>query len=129
MPESIFIKLGMYIMAPEPISTVYLINLSHQSVSICLLLSLQDNGSVKCIPPFGARQRLGKDVPRATNTRNSGRIFGGVMLYAVRVLYKESLCIPLSLLGAKWRRFRSNEELLEASFSMRCLSYQRKVCN
>jgi hypothetical protein len=34
-------KLGMYIMTPEPISMTYFINPSHQSVSVCVsLLSL-----------------------------------------------------------------------------------------
>jgi hypothetical protein len=42
MPEPIFKKLGMYIMAPDPISTPCFINPSHQSV--CLLLG---NGWVK----------------------------------------------------------------------------------
>jgi hypothetical protein len=34
MPEPIFMKLGMYITAPEPISTAYFINPSHQSVCL-----------------------------------------------------------------------------------------------
>jgi hypothetical protein len=34
MPEPVFIKLGMYIMAPEPISTAYFLNSSHQSVCL-----------------------------------------------------------------------------------------------
>jgi hypothetical protein len=34
MPESIFMKLGMLIMATVPISTAYFINPSHQSVSV-----------------------------------------------------------------------------------------------
>jgi hypothetical protein len=33
MPEAIFIKPGMNIMAPEPILTAYFINPSHQAVS------------------------------------------------------------------------------------------------
>jgi hypothetical protein len=103
MAEQIFMKLGMYIMATEPISTAYFINASRQSVSVCIsLLSLQGNGSFKSSPPFGARQRLGKQVPSATNIRNN-RIVGPVLFYAVRVLSKESvwvsLCLPLSLLG------------------------------
>jgi hypothetical protein len=53
MPEPIFMKLGMYIMANEHVS----------------LLSLQANDSVKCIPSFGARQRLGKHFPVAKNTQ------------------------------------------------------------
>jgi hypothetical protein len=34
MAEPIFMKLGMYIMAPEPISTAYFINPSRQSVCL-----------------------------------------------------------------------------------------------
>jgi hypothetical protein len=51
-PEPIFMKLCIYIMTPVPISTVYFINLSHQSV----------------YPTMVTRQRLGKDVTAATNT-------------------------------------------------------------
>jgi hypothetical protein len=58
---------------------------------MCIPLSLQGNGSVNCIPPFGARQRLGQHVPAATNTRYNIRIVGRVIFYAVRVLSKESL--------------------------------------
>jgi hypothetical protein len=90
MPKPVFMKLGMYIMAPEPISTAYFINPSHQSVSVCVyLLSLLGKGSVKCIPPFVARQRLGKNVTAATNTHNR-RIVGRIVLYAVRVVLNES---------------------------------------
>jgi hypothetical protein len=34
MTEPIFMKLGMYIMAPEPISVAYFINPSHQSARL-----------------------------------------------------------------------------------------------
>jgi hypothetical protein len=34
MPEPIFMKLGMYVMEPESISTAYFINLSHQSMCL-----------------------------------------------------------------------------------------------
>jgi hypothetical protein len=51
MPEPIFMKLGMYIMAPEPISTVYFINPSHQSVCTCIPQLLLGNGSVKTLRP------------------------------------------------------------------------------
>jgi hypothetical protein len=81
----------------------------HKSLpSICMyacvsLMSLQGNGSVNCISPFGAKQRLGKHVPTATNTRNDKRIVRRFIFYTVRVLTKESLwvflCIPLSSLG------------------------------
>jgi hypothetical protein len=36
MPEIIFIKLGMYIMASRPISTAYFKNPSHQPVRLCV---------------------------------------------------------------------------------------------
>jgi hypothetical protein len=70
---------------------------------MCIPLSLQRNGSFKCIPPFCARQRLGKHVTAATNTCNNRRNVGLVIFCAVRILSKESLwvclCVPLSLLG------------------------------
>jgi hypothetical protein len=94
-------KLGIYIyiMTPEPISTAYFINPIR--VSVCAsLLSLQGNGSVKCIPPFGARQRHGKHILATTDTCKNVRIYGRVTFYAARV-QRESvgLCVPLSLLG------------------------------
>jgi hypothetical protein len=33
-PELVFMKLGMYIVTPEPVSTAYFINPSHQSVCL-----------------------------------------------------------------------------------------------
>jgi hypothetical protein len=111
-PEPIYIKLGMCIMAPEPISTACFINPSHQSV--CLYV----------YPLIAAMQRLGKNVTAATNTHTTiealkstssviqrryipeGRtlhnhrcenlksynrsIVGRVVFYAVRVVSKES---------------------------------------
>jgi hypothetical protein len=49
-------EIGIYIMTPEPISTAYFINPSHQSV--CLYV----------YPPTVARQRLVKNVTAVTNT-------------------------------------------------------------
>jgi hypothetical protein len=89
------------------------LNWNHSDQSVCVyvcvsLLSLQCNGSVKCIPLFGARRRLGKHVPAAMNARNNRRINGRVIFYAIRVLWKESLwvclCIPLSLLNNNYVR-------------------------
>jgi hypothetical protein len=34
IPEPVFMKLGIYVMAPEPIWTAYFINPSHQSVRL-----------------------------------------------------------------------------------------------
>jgi hypothetical protein len=62
-------------------------------VSLCVsLLSLLGNDSVKCILPFGARQRLGIHVLAVMNTRNNRRITGRMCLW-------DRLCILLSLLG------------------------------
>jgi hypothetical protein len=51
MAEPVFMKLGMYIMALEPISTAYFkvpaINLR---VYTCIRCSLLGNGSVKTLP-------------------------------------------------------------------------------
>jgi hypothetical protein len=91
--EPICMKLGMYIMTHELVSTANFINPSQQSVSVWVsLLSLLGKGSVKCIPFFFAWQRFGTHVPVATNTRNSRRIVEWVCLWVC-------LCILLSLLG------------------------------
>jgi hypothetical protein len=50
MPEPVFMKLRMYIMAPKPISTAYLINCSHQSVFVYPLLLLLGNSLVNTFP-------------------------------------------------------------------------------
>jgi hypothetical protein len=59
MPELIFMKLGMHIMAPEPISTAHFMNPSYQSVPMCVLLG---NGSVKTLPPQRIHSRNRKIV-------------------------------------------------------------------
>jgi hypothetical protein len=77
MPEPMFIKLGIYILAPEPISTAYFINPSHHSVSLYVY------------PLIFARQRLGKNVTAATNIHASiDRIVRRVVFYAAHVLFK-----------------------------------------
>jgi hypothetical protein len=52
MSKPIFLKFGMYIMAPEPISVTYFINPSHQSVCLYVYppLWLLGNGSVDTFP-------------------------------------------------------------------------------
>jgi hypothetical protein len=78
-------KLGMYIMATEPISTAYLINPSHQSV--CLY--------VHPPPRIVAKQRLGRNIPVATNTCNNKTTVRCVVFYAVRVVSKGSTRLVL----------------------------------
>jgi hypothetical protein len=51
MPELVFMKPGMYIMAPGPTLTAYFINPYHQSVCLYMLLG---NDLVKKLP----RQRI-----------------------------------------------------------------------
>jgi hypothetical protein len=80
MPEAIFMKICMYTMAPEPVSTAYFMNPSHQSVCLYVYLrvSLLGNDSVDEFP---------------------------------------------------WQRLQAIiEEPSDVSFSIRSLSYQRKVC-
>jgi hypothetical protein len=53
-------------------------------VSVCdSLLSLQGIRSVKCVPLFGARQRLGRHVPPAKNRRNNRKIVEGVVFCTI----------------------------------------------
>jgi hypothetical protein len=71
--EPIFMKFGMYIKVPEPISNVYFINPFHESV----------------YPYIVAMQRLGKNVTAAMNTQ--GATVEWDLFYAVRVVSKESM--------------------------------------
>jgi hypothetical protein len=89
MPKPIFMKLGMQINAKwAHLDGV----LNKLLLSVCVsLLTFQGKGLVKWIPSFGARQRLGKHVPMATNTRYKRRNVGRVILYAVCVSSKKSL--------------------------------------
>jgi hypothetical protein len=79
MREPVFMKLGIYFMAPETISAAYFINPSHQYVSVYVS------------SPIVGRQRLGKHVPAVKNTRNNKRVIGHLAFYAVRVVSKVSL--------------------------------------
>jgi hypothetical protein len=77
MPETIFMKLHMNIMASKPLSTAYFINPSHQSVCLYVYATLV------------ARQRLGKNVTAATNSHAT---------------MKDLLGLPLSVLVASFQR-------------------------
>jgi hypothetical protein len=102
MPESVFMKLGMYIMAPEPISAQYFNKLLPSvcvSVCVSLIVDSQRLGKNPLIvirqrldkhPLIVARQRLSKNVTTAANTR------------------------------------ATIKELLDTLFSMRSVSYEEK---
>jgi hypothetical protein len=79
-PETIFMKLDIYVKSPEPVSTavfsllnarVHIANkMGFQKKNVYVtLLSLLRKGSVNCIPSIVARQRLGKHVFAAMNTQ------------------------------------------------------------
>jgi hypothetical protein len=68
----------MYIMTPEQIFNG--LGLLHKFLSLVCV-------SPRVVP----RQRLGRHVPVATNTRNNREIFGGVIFYTVLVVSKEIL--------------------------------------
>jgi hypothetical protein len=67
-PQPIFMKLGMYVMAPEPIPMAYFINPSHQSVCLYAYPPIIAGQGLVKNSPIVTRQRLGKHVPAAINT-------------------------------------------------------------
>jgi hypothetical protein len=77
-----------------------------------------------CIPPFIARQRIGKHVPAATNTQAT-----------LEELLEKYVCGPVCVspyhcyVTLRYRRTHDNEEFLKASFSLLSLCYQTKVGN
>jgi hypothetical protein len=75
MPKLTYMKLGMYIMAPESIATAYFINLSHQIM----------------YPPVIARQRLGKNFTAAMNTHTEIEEFLDWSCYMSSVSYQRKV--------------------------------------
>jgi hypothetical protein len=75
--------------------------------------------------PIVARQRLGKHIPKTTKNCWRRRF----LCYPCLIKGESvGLCIRLPLLGnGSVSTSHGNEELLEASYSMRSISYQRKV--
>jgi hypothetical protein len=93
-------KLSMHFIAPDPYQQRIFLIPSPSSVCVPVyisLLSLLGKGSVKCIPPLVARQRLGEHVPGAKNTRNNRRIVRRVCLWVCA-----SSPSPSLLLGNYW---------------------------
>jgi hypothetical protein len=114
IPEPIFMKLGIHIMATELFWMAYFVNYSHQS---------------KCLYVRIARQWLGNYVTAATNAHRNIIIVGRVIFYAARILTKEiswvSLCILLSLLGnGSINTFPRQEGIVRSvvSFAVRVIS-------
>jgi hypothetical protein len=70
-PEPVYMKIGMYTIGTEPISKAWFLN-PPIGLHVYVFLSYRcKGGSVKRIPPFGARQRLGKRVPVSKSTSNN----------------------------------------------------------
>jgi hypothetical protein len=67
-PEPIFMKLGTYITAPEPISTALLKYPSHQYVCLYVYPPIVARQQLGKNPPIVAKQRLGRNVTAVTNT-------------------------------------------------------------
>jgi hypothetical protein len=79
MPEPIFMKLGMYIILPNPIWTAYFINPFHQCVCVSVFLSplsLLCNGSLNTF----LRQRIHAPIEDKLDA----------FFYVVRVVSKDS---------------------------------------
>jgi hypothetical protein len=78
MPEPIFMKLGMYIIAPEP----HLNGVIHKSLLlVCVPI---------CVSPIVATQRLAKNVTVATNTHATLEEFlDSVVLYAISIVSRK----------------------------------------
>jgi hypothetical protein len=78
IPEPVFIKLGVYIMASEPISAAYFINPSRQSLWLYVY------------PSIIARQQLSRNVTEATKAHATNRrIIGCIVFYEVHAISKE----------------------------------------
>jgi hypothetical protein len=112
MPDPVYIKLGMYNMTREPVSTENFLNPSRQSVSVCAsLLSFLGSFSVYIFPPQCVIVQLCRwrlCIPLSLLGNNSvktfswqQRIVGGVVYYAVRVVSSEirRLIIPRTSLS------------------------------
>jgi hypothetical protein len=117
MPESIFMKLGMYIMTTEPISMAYFINVSRPSVCLYVCPSYCSKATVGYVyPAFRCQAAPRKHVSAAKNTHSNRGIVGCVILYAIRVLSKESLWVRLYI-----------PQGMFGNTSVKTLSLQRRI--
>jgi hypothetical protein len=96
MPQPIFLKICILIMAPEPISTACFINPSHQSV----------------YPNIIARQGLSQKRYRGNEyIRNNRRIVVRAVFYVVRVLPNESKRLVLPRTACYIRNYWQGGEI------------------
>jgi hypothetical protein len=87
MAEPIFMKLGIYMMAPEPITMAYFMKISHQSVCLYVYLPVVARQWLGKNHPVIVKQQLGKNVTTANEyAHNSRRIVGRVIFYAAQVV-------------------------------------------
>jgi hypothetical protein len=93
MPEPVFMKLGMSVMAPELISTAYFINPFHQPVSVCVSQRT------------AARQRLDIHVPVAKNASNSRITAEGIIFIRSVARQRFGGHVPASKKNCWKRRF------------------------
>jgi hypothetical protein len=107
MHELIFMKLGMYIMTPEPISTAHFINPSHQSM--CISLSLLGKGSVNTFPLNEYTLYNRKIVGRVVSVRSvfyRRRVCGSV--YPIFLcMYRRSSCLKVPRAVRQWNAVMS----------------------
>jgi hypothetical protein len=86
--EPVFMKLGKYIMAHEPISTTYFINSSYQSDSLYVYSPIIDRQWLCKNRLIIARQQLGKNIIAAMNTptRKEELLDTSIVFYSVCML-------------------------------------------
>jgi hypothetical protein len=91
MPKPIFMKLGMHIITPQPISPSCFINHFHQYVCLCVYL------------PIVTRQRLGVQVPVAKNIHNNIRILDSPFsVHSVSYQRTFFVFVYLPIVDRKW---------------------------
>jgi hypothetical protein len=81
MAEPIFMKVGVYIMAPDSISTVHFIKPIHQSVCLCVYL------------PVVARHWQSKNITLTTNTHATTEEMLGTLFSVQSMSYQRGICV------------------------------------
>jgi hypothetical protein len=145
MSEPVFKKLGMYIIAPDPISTVYFINRSHHSV--CLSYSSVGKSSINTFLRQWTRNNrrlVGRVCPwvclcilllllsnnSVKTFPRQRRIVGGVVFYSARVVSKESgrLVLPVLLVYHRDSSFKLPQQFCSQSICNWISAWVADVC-